>query len=135
MYRVFDALLGRPERDWSAEYLALSAPSAQPSDPPRKAGTRPSLLMERYAGTYSDSLYGDLRVVAEPGGLVLYYSPDYVADLEHWHHDVYRATWRSTGFGSTFARFSVNKRGEVDSMTLDGFTTFSPSVSPSPHAR
>jgi hypothetical protein len=34
----------------------------------RVEGTRPSLPVERYAGIYADSLYGDLRVEVEGGG-------------------------------------------------------------------
>ncbi len=127
MYRVFDALLGFPETDWSDEYLALSEESAaraSASEPSRVDGTEPSLDLGRFAGSYSDRLYGDVAVELEDGGLVLRYSPEYVADLEHWHYDTFRATWRPTGFGSTFATFSLDHRGEVESIDLRGFTTF-----------
>ena len=123
MYRVFDALLGRPERDWSRVFLAASSPSTTRT-PARTPGTSPSLSLEAYQGVYADSLYGDLSIALEDERLVLRYSPDYVADLEHWHHDTFRVHWRSTGFGSTMATFTLN-RGEVASMSLQGYTDFS----------
>jgi CubicO group peptidase (beta-lactamase class C family) len=131
MYRVFDALLGLPATDWSAEYLALdersaarSAESAAATKASRAERTRPSLPLEAYAGTYADSLYGEVSVEVEGGRLVLRYSPDYVADLEHWHHDTFRGTWRSRGFGSTFITFGLDARGRVRLLELPGFATF-----------
>ncbi|MFW5973330.1 MAG: DUF3471 domain-containing protein, partial [Bacteroidota bacterium] len=131
MYRIFDALLGRQARDWSKEYLATARYSSGSSPPPRTAGTRLSLPLQAYAGTYADSLYGDIRISFddETDGLVLYYSPDYVADLEHWHNDTFLVRWRRTGFGTTLATFRVNSRGEILSMNLDGYSRFSRVVS------
>jgi hypothetical protein len=131
MYRVFDALLGIPETDWSAEHLALAARSNARSEEAeaernrsRARGTRPSLPLADYAGTYADSLYGEVDVALEDGGLVLRYSTDYVADLEHWHHDTFRAAWRRAGFGHSFVTFPLDTRGRARTLELDGFGAF-----------
>lgn len=131
MYRVFDALLGVPETDWSAEYLVLDRRSAQRSqereeerEEARMEGTEPSLSLEAYAGTYADSLYGEMEVSAEDGGLVLRYTPDYTADLSHWHHDTFRAQWRRPGYGHSFVTFTLDPRARVQSMEVPGFTEF-----------
>jgi CubicO group peptidase (beta-lactamase class C family) len=131
MYRVFDALLGLPGTDWSADYLdaarrsaATAAQRAAAADAARMTGTRPSLPPHGYAGTYHDPLFGDIRVDLEDGRLVLRYSPAYVADLEHWHHDTFRAAWRSTGFGHALVTFSLDADGNARSLALQGFTTF-----------
>ncbi len=131
MYRVFDLLLGLPDRDWSAEYLALEERSAVAAAgrgaPVKAAGAEargPSLPLADYAGTYSDPLYGEISVVSEGGRLVLRYSPDYMADLEHWHFDTFRARWRTPGFGTAFVTFGLDARGRVRTLDLEGFTTF-----------
>jgi CubicO group peptidase (beta-lactamase class C family) len=131
MYRVFDHLLGLPPTDWSAEYLALaersaarSAANATRTKAARTERTRPSLALEAYTGTYADSLYGEVNIALEGGRLVLRYSPDYVADLEHWHHDTFQGRWRSRGFGESFVNFGLDARGRVRSLELEGFTTF-----------
>lgn len=128
MYRVFDALLDIPETDWSVEYLTLSRESAEAAarrpEPARAEGTSPSLALAEYAGTYTDDLYGEMELTYENGGLVLRYSPDYVADLEHWHYDTFRATWRREGFGGTNVTFSLDARGRVRQMEVAGFTAF-----------
>lgn len=125
MYRVFDMLLGLPERDWSREYLELARRSTDRSEAEeRKASRGPSLPLEAYAGTYADSLYGEVNVSLENGRLVLRYSPDYVADLEHWQFDTFRGHWRSTGFGWSNVTFGLDAQGRVRTLELQGFTTF-----------
>lgn len=127
MYRVIDALLGLPERDWSAEYLALGRRNAGGSgraEDERIPNTRPSLELPSYAGTYENELYGDARILHQDGHLVLEYAPDYVADLEHWHHDTFRATWRRPGLGRTFVTFSLDRRARAARLELDGFGEF-----------
>ena len=129
MYKVFDMLLGISGPDWSGEYLALAERSAQASGPgeTKAAGAEergPSLPLEAYVGTYADSLYGEVTVDLEDGRLILRYSPDYVADLEHWHFDTFRAHWRSTGFGWTNLTFGLDARARVRTLEMPGYTTF-----------
>ncbi len=131
MYYVFDMLLDRPPTDWSGEYLALlerSRARAAEREGEREAarlkGTRPSLPFTSYAGTYTDDLYGEVRIEVEDGRLVLHYAPEYVADLRHWHQDTFLGDWRSRGFGEAFVTFSVDERARVRSLSLQGFTTF-----------
>jgi CubicO group peptidase (beta-lactamase class C family) len=131
MYRVLDELAGIPPRDWSAEYLAQYERSAareaertRAANAARVAGTRPSLAVEAYAGTYTSDLYGDVRITSEGGRLVLEYAPDYVADLEHWHHDTFRGRWRQRGFGHAFATFSLDRQGRAHRLELEGFGEF-----------
>jgi CubicO group peptidase (beta-lactamase class C family) len=132
MYRIMDELLGLPQRDWSAEYLELaaraderSAVSARETEAARITGTRPSLDLERYAGSYDSRLHGEMRLAIENGRLVLHYAPDYTADLEHWHHDTFRAIWRRTGFGRAFVTFTLDARGRIASMRVEGIGDFS----------
>lgn len=131
MYRVFDLFLGVRPTDWSEKYLeeqrrsaALSASRAERTKASRAEGTTPSLSLEEYAGTYADSLYGEVVVEVEGDGLVLRYSPLYTAELEHWHHDTFRARWRRRGVASPFVTFGLDAQGRVRTLDLQGFTTF-----------
>jgi CubicO group peptidase (beta-lactamase class C family) len=131
MYRVLDAFLGLPARDWSGEYLAIarrgeerSALQAAEVEAARLPGTRPSLAPEAYTGTYESDLFGELTLRQENGRLVLDYSPEYTADLEHWHHDTFRATWRRPGAGRAFATFALDARGRVASLDFGDLGIF-----------
>jgi CubicO group peptidase (beta-lactamase class C family) len=131
MYYVLDALLGLPTRDWSAEYMELARRSDESSErqirqieASRIPNARPSLAIEAYAGTYNGGVYGDMTLTLDDGRLVLSYSPDYVADVEHWHHDTFRAVWRRAGYGSPFVTFSLDSRGRIAAMQMEGFGEF-----------
>jgi CubicO group peptidase (beta-lactamase class C family) len=122
---VFDRYLGM-SKDWSADMLkvvkgleAQQKATERKQEAGRVQGTKPSLALEKYAGTYSDSLYGTATVAMQAGHLVLSAGPTFVGDLEHWHYDVFRARWRDRQLGKSFVAFSLGVNGDVDGMKLD----------------
>lgn len=127
MYRVFDQFIGGARRDWSVEMRAMydslaSAARAQRRrvEAARVPGTRPTLPLERYAGTYSDSLYGDLTIRMENGVLVAAVSPFLTADLEHWNYDTFRFRWRNRWISPDLATFRIGPDGQVADVVVDG---------------
>lgn len=130
-FRIIDAFLGAPPRDWSAIYLARfkdaqarEAAAEQKIIAARVPDTHPSLPLDRYAGTYADTMYGDATVSLEQGALVLRFGPSFTGRLEHWNYDTFRVTWQSKREGATFVTFSLDAQGKVDRMTVQGITTF-----------
>jgi hypothetical protein len=133
VYRILDAYLGAPARDWNAifraQYKAMEARQAAAEKAVLEArvqGTKPSLAIEKYAGTYTDSLYGESTVALENGRLVLRFGPSFTGDLEHWHHDTFRITWRDLRMGTGFVTFALRSNGKIDRVDVDGITTFRP---------
>jgi CubicO group peptidase (beta-lactamase class C family) len=130
MYRVFDAYLKRPAKDWSAvllktdrELRAQSKQELKNQEASRVAGTSPSLALERYAGTYHDSANGDAEVRKEKDGLVLQYGT-LVADLSHWQYDTFRAIWRQRRLGKSPVTFTLDSDGKVDELKAVGLADF-----------
>jgi hypothetical protein len=125
MFKVFDAYLGGPSKDWSAQMqktiksLEDQAVAAQKKlEESRVKGTQPSLALEKYAGTYKDDALGDAKVTFENGKLVLR-TPGFMADLEHWHYDTFRATFRDTVIiGKTLVSFTLNAEGKTDALNI-----------------
>jgi len=125
MFKVFDAYLGAPPKDWSAEMrntikgLEEQGATAQKKlEESRVKGTQPSLALEKYAGTYKDDALGDAKVAFENGRLVLR-TPGFVADLEHWHYDTFRATFRDTVIiGKSFVTFTLGPEGKTDVVNI-----------------
>ena len=94
-----DAFLNVSERDWSQESLKRTK-SAQDNriEERRKArvqGTKPTLTLNAYAGTYYTPTYGNITVTPKDGKLQLAFehTPDLSAALEHWHQDVWEIKW------------------------------------------
>ena len=126
MYKVFDMVLGAPPRDWSkvslierASFDSIDAKDLREAEAKRVQGTHPSLPLERYAGTYEDSLYGRGAVRMENGHLVLDLAPKMVGDMEHWHYDTFKVVWRDHRDGTNLVTFSLDVDGKVDMMTAD----------------
>jgi len=131
MYRVLDALLGQKPTDWSAEYLTIErrdeareAEREKKLDASRLPGTSPSLPLDGYAGAYLSDLWGTMNVSREGDGLVLHYSPDFVADLQHWHHDIFRAEWRTPGDGRSFVTFNLDEHARITGMSVEDFGSY-----------
>lgn len=125
MFRIFDAYLGAPPKDWTGDMLkAIKGLEGQGKAAQKKLeesrvkGTQPSLPLEKYAGTYKDEAFGDAKVALENGKLVLR-TPAFVADLEHWHYDTFRATFRDIVIvGKALATFTLNSQGKTDALNV-----------------
>ncbi len=130
-YRVFDALLGEKPTDWSAAYLELlrrgearDGKRAADLDASRLKNAPPSLPLDAYTGTYVSDLWGEMRVTHEGDHLVIHYAPDFVADLEPWHHDIFRAGWRTAGDGRSFVTFTLDEHGRITGMEVEDFGSY-----------
>ena len=131
LYRVLDALLNEPPRDWSAEFRkayekgrAQAKETQQKQLAERTMGTKPSLPLDRYAGVYADSMYGDVTVTDDNGTLRAKYGTAFDGTLEHWHYDTFRAKWNSRPLGKTFVTFALGADGKVKSLDFEGVGTF-----------
>jgi CubicO group peptidase (beta-lactamase class C family) len=127
MYKAFDLFLGNPPRDWSAEFLKLydgmraSGDSARLRAEARHvSGTRPSLALAQYAGTYADSLVGDVVVAFESGKLRLRTSSNHAGDLEHWEYDTFRVRWDNAWEGTEPVTFTIGLGGVPSRLDLSG---------------
>lgn len=126
MRTVFDRYLGATGKDWSADLRKIVEDGRKRGkaalaklDSARQPGTAPSLALDKYAGTYYDSLYGRATVAMEDGHLVARFGA-FTGDMEHWHHDTFRATARDKTLGKMYLTFGVNVMAEVDGFRLDG---------------
>jgi CubicO group peptidase (beta-lactamase class C family) len=124
-YRILDAYLGAPPRDWSADLLKmmkdglkLAKEAEKKQEKERVKGTKPSLALEKYAGTYRDDLYGEVQIVKEKDKLVLRYGPAFVGDLEHWHYDTFRATWNARHLPKAFVTFRLDEKAKVEEVKV-----------------
>ena len=130
--KILDVMLDvSPLCDWNDEALErrakaekTQAESDQKVDAARVEGTKPSLALEKYAGTYSSELYGDVTIAFEEGHLVMRLVPaaNFVADLEHWHYDTFRIRWRDTvhyNFPRGFVTFTIAATAQPDQVKID----------------
>lgn len=99
--RIIDTYLGLEPRDWSAEALARVPRMREAEEEARRhlaegvvPGSLPPRPLPAYAGTYIDSLFGEVRVREEGAGLALQMGEGQQADLVHVRGDTFVVRWR-----------------------------------------
>ncbi|MEO7648726.1 MAG: serine hydrolase [Gemmatimonadaceae bacterium] len=131
MRRLWDMHLGGAPGDWSSVFLKIRRDGLARSDSverkmaaDRIGGTRPSLALQNYAGTYSDSLYGQVGIRVEGNKLIADAGPSWMGDVVHWNYDTFRITWRDPMMGWSFANFVIGPSGKVETMRLSDWGEF-----------
>ncbi len=119
-WTVLDHYLGA-KHDWLGAYAALrhradsvAAVRRAAAAAARDSTSRPSLPLERYAGTYRDAWYGDVALAMEGGGLAIRFarSPDLAGDLVHWQYDTFLVRWRDrTLRADAYISFALDESG------------------------
>lgn len=128
MWRVIDRYTGAAPRDWSAELLTLYGDRKTAADKARAAreakrvvGTKPSLPIESYAGTYEHGVYGTMRIVLDAGALVAHFGPlpTNAGRLEHWNFDTFRARLGDGRGGWNYFTFRLGADGTVAALRFE----------------
>ncbi|MGH9753244.1 MAG: serine hydrolase [Blastocatellia bacterium] len=130
--RIFDAFMGGEVKDWSAIHLktmksfeAQGKAAEKKQNDERVKDTKPSFPLDKYAGTYSDEMYGDVKVAQdESGKLVVSYGSAFTGDLDHWHYDTFQATWRDRTLGKGLVTFTLNAQGKVEAVKIQALADF-----------
>ncbi|HEX5072973.1 MAG TPA: serine hydrolase [Gemmatimonadaceae bacterium] len=130
-HRIFDDQLKLPPTDFSGRMRlridsleALERAAAAKGNAARVPDTHPTLALDKYAGTYTDSLYGDMVVRFDGGKLLLSYGGESEAELEHWHYDTFRVVWKNRLLGKPMVTFVVDGTPKVASMNLENIGEF-----------
>lgn len=126
MHKLFDLQLKAPAKDWSGEaWTRLEAARARArqmqvrQEAQRVPNTQPTLPLAAYAGTYVDSLYGDVVVKEENGKLQLTFGPNWRGELAHYHYDAFRVKFDTPVLPPVPVTFQINGAGKVESVQLD----------------
>ena len=127
MYKAFDEFALGGNRDWSSEFLKLYGDiraKAEKEQAVLKArripDTKPSLPLEAYAGTYSDVLYGNLKLVVENGALKSVLSPKTSGTLTHWHYDTFLLKFDENWNDDELISFQLDASGKVSGLKMGG---------------
>jgi len=127
-FRILDYFMGLKPKDWAAAYRKADEIRVKRAEEYEKKnaakripGTKPSLKLSQYAGTYEDAWRGKMTIEYNDGKLTMRFSrTDYlVGELEHWHYDTFVVRWRDrTLKGDAFVTFCLNHAGEIDHVTM-----------------
>lgn len=130
--QALDALLEAPPTDWVAAYTEAAANRTGEAESDwqahlaaRDAGSRPSLPLADYAGTYRDPWYGDVQVENAKGGLRIAFShtPSLRGSLSHWQHDTFIVRWDERWLNAdAFITFSLDVDGAIREARMEAIS-------------
>jgi len=127
LYRVLDHYFHLPPTDWIANFKKVkddeekdAAETMKKAEGARAADSKPSLALEKYAGTYNDAWYGSITIHSESGALTISFdhTPGMIGDLQHWQYDTFKAHWRVRTIEDAFVTFSLNADGSINSAKM-----------------
>ncbi|HPV77335.1 MAG TPA: serine hydrolase [Gemmatimonadaceae bacterium] len=125
---LLDSFFGAPKRDWTGEVSTkmaalekAGADAMAKAERERTKDSRPTLPLSAYAGTYADSLYGDVVVREANGALQLTFLGNREARLEHWQFDTFQARWDDVILDKTMVQFFLDASGKVDRVRIGMF--------------
>ncbi len=131
MYYILDRFLSPDsDKDWSADGLKNQkrneeriANRVNKRNHLRIKDTKPSIPVDRFAGTYRCKMYGDIVVEEEDGDLKLLFShaPKLNATLTHWHFNTYQINWEEehAWFDFGTVQFILDNNAEVSEIRFD----------------
>ncbi len=127
-FRFFDEYFGAPVKDVIPDMLAKEKKALEearaklPKKPESPAAAMP---LEKYAGNYSNPVYGKIKVEAKDDTLVVTVGPRPVQlFLTHWDRDIFTVSWPNLDFeefSGDFAGFQAGPEGKIISLTIDAF--------------
>jgi len=127
MYRVFDMYEGNPPRDWSAEVRKLFADRAARAetararrDSARATNTHPTLPVDKYMGTYTDSVYGNVYITRSGDALQFRFVKGDTQPLEHLEYDTFRTKTKNSLEPEAVVTFVLDGSGGVSALRTFG---------------
>ena len=124
VYKVLDDYLGGETHDWVYSYKRFRAridsvitASEKTTATSRDSLSKPSLPLQKYAGTYTDQWYGDVAIEHNNGNLTIRFvpTPSLTGKLEHYQYNTFIARWNDPELrADAFITFSLNPDGTID---------------------
>lgn len=131
-YWILDYYLKATDTDWLAAYKTLAARAAtnvegeeNTAAAQRNPASRPSLPLEKYAGTYRDPWYGDVVITSAAGklGIKFVQTPSLTGELEHWQYDTFVARWTDRELrADAYVTFALNPDGSIERVRMKPFS-------------
>lgn len=126
-WHVLDHFLGVVPPDWIDAYGTVKAKREKEAEEvvrkaraSRNPDSRPSLALDKYAGTYRDAWYGDATVAVDAGKLRMRFghSPGLDGSLDHFQYDTFVASWKDRSVPDAYVTFSLQADGSIRDIRL-----------------
>lgn len=128
-YYIINQYIKAENKDFSAEALARYDNNKSHYDEvaertaARIMGTKPTLALDKYAGTYWAGLPGKVTIHRDGDNLWFSFedNPKLIGDLRHWHYDTWQIEWRDEQAWFDFGtlQFKLDNNLQVKGLHFD----------------
>jgi CubicO group peptidase (beta-lactamase class C family) len=126
LYYIMDNVLTGSSRDWNAIMLKQFKAQAEAAqarerqrDASRAAESQPSRPLTAYAGTFADSMWGEIKVSLDGSRLLLEGPGIAGGAMEHWQYDTFRLSWKDAQFGKNDVVFVLDQNGNPTTLRIE----------------
>ena len=129
MFKAIDLFELGGNTDWSTAFKNLydSLKSErkkvfEASLPKQILNTKPSLLLNDYAGTYSDELFGTVKIVSENDQLKVVVNSVLNGTLSHFHFNTFQVIYTKKERTADYYTFQLDAAGKVSTLIINDIT-------------
>lgn len=128
MYKVFDLYALGGDRDWHKEifdlYEGLKAEgeaNARKAKESRVEGTKTTLELAAYAGTYKHPMYGEIIITQKGDKLHFNLNNKHEGLYEHWHYNTFSYVGKFSGLADSQFNFEISAEGKAKILYFWGY--------------
>jgi hypothetical protein len=84
-------------------------------------GTKPSLKLNDYTGSFTDKMYGDIDIKQKDGDyqITFEHTPLFTGILKHWHYETFEIIWDAPQVLNGFLTFEFDTKRNITGFKLD----------------
>lgn len=86
--------------------------------PQQIAGTKPSLPLQNFTGTYEDELFGTIKIMQENNQLKVIFNNVLKGDLSHFHYNTFKVIYYKKHYPPEYYTFQLNNKGEINAVKI-----------------
>jgi len=125
---ILEIFINKEPRDWNKTMLEAWQKRNEGFEKENKRredvrikDTKPSFDLDKYCGTYEDTMYGKAKVSIHDGKLFLEFlpTPTFKGKLNHYHFDTFYIDWEDDFLTRGWLKFEMNFNGEIKRFTIE----------------
>lgn len=127
--KILDLYLNDKDEDYVAKSLERGKKSVERKAKKKKEredsrilDTKPSFELEKYAGVYTDKMYGKAEIKLENEILTLTLLPTkelFTSEMTHWHFDTFEIKFNDPFLPEGLVTFNKSSKGKITDFTID----------------
>ena len=125
VFKAIDLFELDGNRDWSSAFknlydsLRSEGKKADSANIPQQiTGTKPSLPLQNYTGTYEDELFGTIKIMQENNQLKVIFNNVLKGELSHFHYNTFKVTYNKKHYTPDYYTFQMNNKGEINAVKI-----------------